>query len=118
MTNSEWFFWRAVFLHCRKIFGASGDAPSSFSACFSRLRLNRHRLQSVDKQEGEAHAEPKRLRVANGAVPSKFSPNEFGAQEKFVTNHWLKTVALGKNLNTALSTSHLYTLALMHACTQ
>jgi hypothetical protein len=51
-------------------------------------------------------------------VPSKFSPNEFGAQEKFVTNHWLKTVALGKNLNTALSTSHLYTLALMHACTQ
>jgi hypothetical protein len=117
MANSEWFFWRAVFLHCRKIFGASGDAPSSFSACFSRLRLNRHRLQSVDKREGEAHAEPKRLRVANGVVPSKFSPNEFGAQ-KSVINYWLKTVALGKNLNTALSTSHFYTLALMHACTQ
>jgi len=49
-------------------------------------------------------------------VPSKFSPNEFGAQ-KSVINHWLKTVALGKNLNTALSTSHFYTLALMHACT-
>jgi len=25
-------------------------------------------------------------------------------------------MALGKNLNTALSTSHFYTLALMHAC--
>ena len=28
-------------------------------ACFSRLRLLRHRLQSVDKLEGEAPAEPK-----------------------------------------------------------
>jgi hypothetical protein len=28
-----------------------------------------------------------------GAVPSKLSPNEFGAQEKFVINHWLKPVA-------------------------
>jgi hypothetical protein len=44
-------FWRAVLPHCRKIFGASGDAPS------------------------------------------KFSPNEFGAQEKSVINHWLKPVA-------------------------
>jgi hypothetical protein len=25
--------------------------------------------------------------------PSKFSPNEFGAQEKSVINHWLKPVA-------------------------
>jgi hypothetical protein len=24
----KWFFWRAVLLHCRKILGASGDAPS------------------------------------------------------------------------------------------
>jgi hypothetical protein len=67
--------------------------------------------------EGQAPARPQNFGTA-GAVPSKFSPNEFGAQEKFVTNHWLKTVALGKNLNTALSTSHFYTLALMNACTQ
>jgi len=31
---------------------------SIFSACFSRLRFLRHRLQSVDKWEGEAPAEP------------------------------------------------------------
>jgi hypothetical protein len=31
LTNSEGFFWRAVSLHCRKNFGASGDAPSSFA---------------------------------------------------------------------------------------
>jgi len=28
IANGEWFFWRAVLLHCRKILGASGDAPS------------------------------------------------------------------------------------------
>jgi hypothetical protein len=67
--------------------------------------------------EGRASARPQSFGTA-GVVPSKFSPNEFGAQEKFVTNHWLKTVALGKNLNTALSTSHFYTLAPMHACMQ
>jgi len=26
-------------------------------------------------------------------VPSDFSPNEFGAQKKFVINHWLKPMA-------------------------
>jgi hypothetical protein len=43
MANSEWRmvkqqrvangekFWMAVLLHCRKNFGASGDAPSSFA---------------------------------------------------------------------------------------
>jgi hypothetical protein len=25
--------------------------------------------------------------------PPEFSPNKFGAQKKFVTNHWLKPVA-------------------------
>jgi hypothetical protein len=53
-ASSEWrvansFFWRAALLRCRKIFCASGDAPSSFSDCFSRLRFCRHRLQSVDE---------------------------------------------------------------------
>jgi siroheme synthase-like protein len=38
-----------------KIFGTSGDVPSSFSACFSRLRFRRHRLQSVGKS-GEVKA--------------------------------------------------------------
>jgi hypothetical protein len=66
--------------------------------------------------EGQAPARLQNFGTA-GAVPSKFSPNEFGAQ-KSVINYWLKTVALGKNLNTALSTSHFYTLALMNACTQ
>jgi hypothetical protein len=28
IANGKWFFWRAVLLHCRKILGASGDAPS------------------------------------------------------------------------------------------
>jgi hypothetical protein len=69
-ASSEWrvansFFWRAALLHCRKIFCASGDAPSSFSACFSRLRFLRHRLKTGRgtrdegrNWEGEAPAEP------------------------------------------------------------
>jgi hypothetical protein len=53
-------------------FGASGDAPSSLSACFSGLRFRSHRLQSVgQKWEGEAPAEPKTAassewRIASG----------------------------------------------------
>jgi hypothetical protein len=30
-----------------KIFGSSGDAPSSFSACFGRLHICSHQLQVV-----------------------------------------------------------------------
>jgi hypothetical protein len=50
--------------HCRKkFFGASPDAPSSNEI-----------LGSL------------------GGSPSQ-TPNKFGAQKKFVTNHWLKPVA-------------------------
>ncbi len=50
MANSErrMVFLEAVLLHCRKIFGTSGDVPSSFSACFNRLRFRSHQLQLVD----------------------------------------------------------------------
>jgi len=42
MASSE-FFWRAVSLHCRKILGASGDAPSRiFRRINSALRKIRH----------------------------------------------------------------------------
>jgi hypothetical protein len=41
--------------------------------------------------EGSAPALPKNS--AHQDEPSKFSPNEFGAQEKSVINHWLKPVA-------------------------
>jgi hypothetical protein len=69
-------FWRAVLPHCRKIFGASGYAPSSFAKLL----------------EGRAPARPKNFSTAV-TVPCDFSPNEFGAQEKSVINHWLKPVA-------------------------
>jgi len=51
-----------VLLHCRKIFGASGDAPSSFA------NLWRVELLPDRKNFGIA-----------GAMSSKFSPNKFGA---------------------------------------
>jgi len=49
-------------------------------------------FKSANFLEGRASARPKNFGTA-GAVPSNFSPNEFGAQEKFVINHWLKPVA-------------------------
>jgi hypothetical protein len=52
VAKANSFFWRAALLRCRKIFCASGDAPSSFSDCFSRLRFCRHRFQSVDEMGG------------------------------------------------------------------
>jgi hypothetical protein len=42
--------------------------------------------------EGSAPARPKNFSTAV-TVPCDFSPNEFGAQEKSVINHWLKPVA-------------------------
>jgi hypothetical protein len=42
--------------------------------------------------EGQAPARPKNFGASRDA-PSRFSPNEFGAQKKFVINHWLKPMA-------------------------
>jgi len=109
-ANSDWrmvkrqIFWRAVLLHCRKfsahqemcppalpkIFSAHQEMrPPIFSACFSRLRFGRHRLQSVDKMggRGSCRAETAAIcewRLANGetanflegsapALPKKFA---------------------------------------------
>jgi hypothetical protein len=48
-------------------FGASGDAPSSLSACISGLRFVATDFSRwVKEWEGEAPAEPKRQRVASG----------------------------------------------------
>jgi hypothetical protein len=42
-------------------------------------------FKSANFLEGRAPARPKNFGTA-GAVPSNFSPNEFGAREKFVIN--------------------------------
>jgi hypothetical protein len=48
-------------------FGASGDEPSSLSACFSGLRFVATDFSRWGKEwEGEIPAEPKRQRVASG----------------------------------------------------
>jgi len=42
--------------------------------------------------EGRAPARPQNFGTAE-TMPSELMPNKFGAQEKFVINHWLKPVA-------------------------
>ncbi|MFA0745088.1 MAG: hypothetical protein LASZOEIN_001892, partial [Candidatus Fervidibacter sp.] len=42
-------------------------------------------------------ARPKNFSTAV-TVPCDFSPNEFGAQEKSVINHWLKPVAWAEKI--------------------
>ena len=50
---SKWFFWRAVLLHCRKILGASGDAPSRILRRMnSALRKIRHQPLAGDSGMG------------------------------------------------------------------
>jgi hypothetical protein len=53
MAIGKWFFWRAVLLHCRKILGALGDAPSRILRRMnSALRKIRHQPLAGDSGMG------------------------------------------------------------------
>jgi len=53
--------------------------------CRARVSANREIGKSASRE---------RVRLTGRfALPNRQTPNEFGAQEKFIINHWLKPVA-------------------------
>jgi hypothetical protein len=64
-----------VFLHCRKIFGTSGDVPPSIAKIFSAHQEIRLKVSSISGESGSAR--PKNFGSAETML-SDFSPNKFG----------------------------------------
>jgi hypothetical protein len=92
-------------------FGASGDAPSSLSACFSGLRFVATDFSRWGKEwEGEAPAEPscrQVVRSANRQVGKERQRIANGEQRVASSFAWqCSCIAENFGLTTALSTSH------------
>jgi hypothetical protein len=79
IANGEWFFWRAVFLHCRKIFGSKElrSAPRTQIGLTGKFALPDAELVRCEQGHNFAAFEFNRCRLASRQLLLRF-PEKVG----------------------------------------